>query len=65
MDFTECLAVLERHREKQDSADLGGRCEENGSRCRAAESKAVGQNSGDSGEDGGRTWQSISDYIYW
>ncbi len=62
MDLTECLAVLERHREQQHSADLGGRCEENSSRCRAAGSKAVGKNSG---EDGGPAWQSISDYVYW
>ncbi len=59
MDFTECLAVLERHREKQRSADLDGRCEENFSHCRAAGSETVGKNSG---ENGGPAW--LSPFIY-
>ncbi len=47
MDFTECLAVLEHHREQQHSAGHDGHREEDGSRCRAAGSKTVGKNSGE------------------
>ncbi len=59
MDFTECLAVLERHREKQHSADLDGHCEENVSYCRTAGSETVGKNSG---ENDGPAW--LSPFIY-